>query len=43
MLPSGVGPEPVVRLQCGGLKVGEVLLQSPARRAPADEEFLDAI
>jgi hypothetical protein len=29
MLPSGPGPEPVVRLQSGGLKVGEVL----ARRA----------
>jgi hypothetical protein len=25
MLPSGPGPEPVVRLQSGGLKVGEVL------------------
>lgn len=25
ILPSGVGPEPVVRLQTGGLKVGELL------------------
>lgn len=27
ILPSGVGPDPVVRLQCGGLKVGEVLFR----------------
>lgn len=27
ILPSGVGPEPIVRLQAGGLKVGEVLLR----------------
>jgi hypothetical protein len=25
ILPSAVGPEPVIRLQCGGLKVGEVM------------------
>jgi hypothetical protein len=25
ILPSAVGPEPIVRLQAGGLKVGEVL------------------
>jgi hypothetical protein len=31
VLPSGVGPEPIVRLQSGGLKVGEVLWR--ARRA----------
>lgn len=31
ILPSAVGPEPVVRLQTGGLKVGEVLWR--ARRA----------
>lgn len=42
ILPSGVGPEPIVRLQCGGLKVGEVLLRSPGHRTSADEEFLDA-
>jgi hypothetical protein len=29
ILPSAVGPEPIVRLQCGSLKVGEIL----ARRA----------
>lgn len=31
ILPSGVGPESIVRLQCGGLKVGEIL--SAARRS----------
>jgi hypothetical protein len=35
VLPSAVGPEPVVRLQAGGLKVGELLardlLQVPAK------------
>lgn len=31
ILPSAVGPEPIVRLQAGGLKVGEVLWR--ARRA----------
>jgi hypothetical protein len=28
ILPSAVGPEPVIRLQAGGLKVAEVLLRS---------------
>jgi len=31
ILPSAIGPEPVIRLQTGGLKVGELL--SRARRA----------
>jgi len=26
ILPSGIGPESVIRLQAGGLKVGELLL-----------------
>jgi len=41
VLPSAVGPEPIVRLQSGGLKVAEVLL----RGAPgsADWEYVDAI
>jgi hypothetical protein len=34
ILPSAVGPEPVVRLQSGGLKVGEILWR--ARRAGLD-------
>src|SRR5262249_50473764 len=43
VLPSDVGPEPVVRLQCGGLKVGEVLLRSANENVGADTEFLDVI
>jgi hypothetical protein len=36
ILPSGIGPEPVIRLQAGGLKVGE-LLGSGAVRHPAHD------
>lgn len=41
VLPSAVGPEPIVRLQAGGLKVAEVLL----RVAPvsSDWEYVDAV
>ena len=35
VLPSAIGPEPVVRLQAGGLKVGQVLLTA----APTREEL----
>jgi hypothetical protein len=42
ILPSGVGPEPIVRLQAGGLKVGEVLCwQGGARNG--DRDFVDAL
>lgn len=43
ILPSDVGPEPVVRLQSGGLKVGEVLLRSAGKIPSVDKEFLDAL
>jgi hypothetical protein len=43
ILPSAVGPEPVIRLQAGGLKVGEVLLRSGTDREAADWEYVDAI
>ncbi len=43
VLPSQPGPEPVIRLQAGGLKVGSVLLKSPADRTPFDLEFLDEL
>lgn len=43
VLPSAVGPEPIVRLQAGGLKVAQVLLTAPARRARADLEFVDEL
>jgi hypothetical protein len=44
ILPSGVGPEPIVRLQAGGLKVAEVLLRdevSSAPGAPAHTSWID--
>lgn len=43
ILPSQPGPEPVVRLQAGGLKVASVLLKPAADRTPFDLEFLDGI
>ena len=43
ILPSQPGPEPVVRLQAGGLKVASVLLTPPTDRAPFDLEFLDEL
>jgi hypothetical protein len=43
VLPSAVGPECVVRLQAGGLKVGQVLLTPPGERTPADLEFVDEL
>jgi hypothetical protein len=41
ILPSAVGPEPVVRLQAAGLKVGEVLCQQDP--SPADLEYVQAV
>jgi hypothetical protein len=43
ILPSAVGPEPVIRLQAGGLKVGEVLLRVAADRGAVGWEYVDAI
>jgi hypothetical protein len=43
VLPSAVGPDPIVRLQAGGLKVAEVLLKSAQARTPQDWEFVDEL
>lgn len=43
VLPSAVGPEPIVCLQAGGLKVAQVLLTPPAARSPIDLEYLDEL
>ena len=43
ILPDQPGPEAVVRLQAGGLKVASVLLTPPAARTPFDLEFLDEL
>jgi hypothetical protein len=41
VLPSDIGPDAIVRLQCGGLKVAEVLLRAPEDRSAADRAYLD--
>lgn len=43
VLPSRVGPEPIVRLQAGGLKVAQVLLLPGASRRPDDLAYLDPL
>ncbi|HEV8527740.1 MAG TPA: hypothetical protein VGS60_09350 [Actinomycetes bacterium] len=43
VLPSAVGPEPIVRLQAGGLRVAQVLLAPEEARAPIDLEYLDEL
>jgi hypothetical protein len=40
ILPSAVGPEPIVRLQTGGLKVGEVLARGLGRATAAELAFV---
>lgn len=42
VLPARLGPEPIVRLQAGGLKVAQVLLTPPAARTARDTEYVDA-
>ena len=42
ILPSAIGPEPIVRLQTGGLKVGEVLYHRRFRDSDASLNFLQA-
>jgi len=41
VLPSDIGPEAIVRLQCGGLKVAEVLLTPADERTVNDLEHID--
>jgi hypothetical protein len=40
ILPAAVGPEATVRLQAGGLKVGEVLLRARDPRVTVDRSYL---
>jgi hypothetical protein len=42
ILPSGLGPDPIVRLQAGGLKVGEVLCRADDPRA-GDADYVDPV
>lgn len=43
ILPSDIGPEPIVRLQAGGLKVAQVLLLPEGDRTASDVAFLDVL
>jgi hypothetical protein len=43
VLPSDLGPDPIVRLQAGGLKVGEVLQKGPEAWTPAEAGFISAL
>jgi hypothetical protein len=44
ILPSAVGPEPIVRLQAGGLKVGEVLCkQAEGRIRGPDLDYVQVV
>jgi hypothetical protein len=43
VLPSAVGPEPIVRLQTGGLKVAQVLRTPGAHAEPAAAAFVDEL
>lgn len=41
VLPSRVGPEPIVRIQTGGLKVGEVLRKGPSLVTGEESRYID--
>jgi hypothetical protein len=43
VLPSRVGPDAIVRLQAGGLKVGELLLRGSAAWTEAEREYVDEL
>jgi hypothetical protein len=43
VLPSAVGPEPTVRLQAGGLKVGEVLARGLDQASEEDLRFVQIV
>jgi hypothetical protein len=43
VLPSAVGPDAIVRLQSGGLKVGEVLARGLHKASPEDLAFIQLL
>ncbi len=43
VLPSAVGPEAIVRLQSGGLKVGEVLAAGVGTASPEELAFIQLL
>jgi hypothetical protein len=43
VLPSAVGPEPVIRLQSGGLKVGELLARGLEHATPQQRDLVQTV
>jgi hypothetical protein len=43
ILPSAIGPEPIVRLQTGGLKVAQVLMMPESQRTQDDLAFVQPL
>jgi len=43
VLPSAIGPEPVVRLQSGGLKVGELMARGLEHVTPQERTFVQPL
>jgi hypothetical protein len=43
ILPSAIGPEPIVRLQAGGLKVGQILARGLDKASPEDLAFVQVL
>lgn len=43
VLPSHVGPDAIVRLQAGGLKVGELLLKEPRSITEEERAYIDEL
>jgi hypothetical protein len=43
ILPSDIGPEPVVRLQAGGLKVGELLARGLDQASPDELDLVQVL
>ena len=40
VLPSAIGPEPIIRLQAGGLKVGQILARGIEKASPGDLDLV---
>lgn len=43
VLPSAIGPEPVIRLQAGGLKVGELLARGLQKASPGELALVQVV
>lgn len=43
ILPSAIGPEPIIRLQAGGLKVGQILARGLDQASSADLDYIQVL